>query len=72
MPFMDDDLHRTNLNLYRKDVQFLQTMVGRNWTLFLRNMIHDVIDRWEHSSDLKYTIDFEQIHAKIVKERPYD
>lgn len=32
--------HRTNLNLYAEDVEFMQRMFGRGWTEQVRDIIH--------------------------------
>lgn len=37
------EFHRTNLNLYTADVEFLQRRHGTGWTTIARDIIHDAI-----------------------------
>ena len=39
------DLHRTNLNLYASDVDYLTKTYGPGWTGIVRNMIHTEVER---------------------------
>jgi hypothetical protein len=39
------DLHRTNINLYTSDVDFLQRTYGSGWTGIVRNIIHTDVER---------------------------
>lgn len=48
----DQDLHRTNLNLYLSDVQWMRNHYGHGWTEWVRDMIHQCIER--KRSDTRY------------------
>ena len=37
------DLHRTNINLYAADVQWLRTCYGWGWSEYVREIVHEVI-----------------------------
>ena len=37
----NDDLHRTNINLYATDVEWLRKKYGYGWTEKVREIIHD-------------------------------
>jgi hypothetical protein len=38
-------LHRTNINLYTSDVDFLQRTYGPGWTVIVRTIIHTDVER---------------------------
>lgn len=35
------ELHRTNINLYAKDVRYFQSRYGHGWTEKVREIVHD-------------------------------
>ena len=41
---MTNDLHRTNLNLYARDVVYLQKHFGRGWTERVRDIVHTAVE----------------------------
>ena len=47
----NDDLHRTNINLYARDVVYLQKHYGRGWTERVREMIHTAV---EHRKTIRH------------------
>ena len=39
----DSDLHRTNINLYASDVEWLRNQYGWGWTERVREIIHEAV-----------------------------
>lgn len=53
---MTDDLHRTNINLYAKDVEWLRNKYGYGWTEKARDIIHDYISHIEQINSQGYSV----------------
>lgn len=49
------DFHRTNLNLYPADVDFLRSRYGTGWTVKLREIIHDHVTNKQRGNDMCFT-----------------
>jgi len=41
----NSDLHRTNINLYASDVEWLRNQYGWGWTERVRDMLHEGITK---------------------------
>ena len=39
----DSDLHRTNINLYASDVEWLRNQYGWGWTERVRDVLHEYV-----------------------------
>jgi hypothetical protein len=50
--------HRTNLNLYTEDVEYMQRVYGRGWTEQARDIIHQELKAIKQRMELQSIEDF--------------
>lgn len=55
---MTFNLHRTNINLYEDDVEYLRRIFGTGWTTKVRDIVHNYVrDRKPKPTDIQQEID---------------
>ncbi len=48
---MLNDLHRTNINFYRRDIEFLKRKYGSGWSELIREQVHKWIEKMRDGNE---------------------
>lgn len=49
---MNEEWHRTNLHLYRTDVEYLRNLLDYGWTERVREVVHDYVKAVKNSGSI--------------------